>query len=395
MSAFLLGVGFRADMGTCVRKLVLLKLIDACDDDGTRIFPAIATIARAAQCSTRQVQRELQSFREIGLIRLVKEGGKGPRSTNEYEMDLDMLHRLGRDGWEAVVGAKGDTESPLQGEDKGDSGDTVRVTQETDKGDSRSHTTPPEPSIDPSSERERGRDAEDRKSVEKSFERAWQSWPTSVSDSRPAAWRAWLGLTPQEREVAATEIPRWLEANRAAGRRHVPAFGVYLAEKRWQNLPPPPVEPPKPVMAPPFGPVFAARRMRDLVTGPKRATPLKDWELKAIEAGTLDRERTEKGNRQRGGWPEVNRLHELAAAGRGFTCFDQIDERLAAMCEFVPVGTETWVAWKVEHELRGWPWLPDPGKVGGAYFPAGGPGGLPRFEAAVSAQCHQVNEAAE
>lgn len=51
MSAFLLGIGFRADMGTCARKLVLLKLMDACEDDGTRIFPAIATIARAAQCS--------------------------------------------------------------------------------------------------------------------------------------------------------------------------------------------------------------------------------------------------------------------------------------------------------------------------------------------------------
>ena len=31
MSAFLLGTGFRADMGTCARKLVLLKLIDACE----------------------------------------------------------------------------------------------------------------------------------------------------------------------------------------------------------------------------------------------------------------------------------------------------------------------------------------------------------------------------
>ena len=91
MSAFLLGVGFRADMGTCARKLVLLKLIDACDDDGSRIFPAIATIARAAQCSTRQVQRELQAFRDVGLIRLVREGGKGRRSTNEYRLDLDVL----------------------------------------------------------------------------------------------------------------------------------------------------------------------------------------------------------------------------------------------------------------------------------------------------------------
>lgn len=96
MSAFLLGIGFRADMGTCVRKLVLLKLIDACEDDGSRIFPAMSTVARAAQCSTRQVQRELKAFLDVGLIRLVREGGKGPRSTNEYALDIDLLQRLGR-----------------------------------------------------------------------------------------------------------------------------------------------------------------------------------------------------------------------------------------------------------------------------------------------------------
>ena len=65
MSAFLLGTGFRADMGTCIRKLVLLKLIDACEDDGSRIFPAIATVARAAQCSDRQVQREIKSAKNL------------------------------------------------------------------------------------------------------------------------------------------------------------------------------------------------------------------------------------------------------------------------------------------------------------------------------------------
>lgn len=178
MSAFLLGLGFRADMGTCARKLVLLKLIDACEDDGSRIFPAIATIARAAQCSARQVQRELQAFREAGLIRIVREGGRGRRSTTEYALDLDLLTRLSREGWSAVTanGAadragetgdeggdeggdlpefKGDTVSPLTEPAKGDTGDALRVTPETAKGDIACHPTPPYPSHDPS--RERGR----------------------------------------------------------------------------------------------------------------------------------------------------------------------------------------------------------------------------------------------
>lgn len=153
MSAKLLGIGFSCDMGTPCRKLILLKLIDACEDDGSRIYPAVATIARAAQCSPRQVQRELAGFVDIGLLAIVREGGKGPGSTTEYRMDLALLRRLEDHGWRAVVAeiagpadeGKGDTESPL----KGDNG-APRVTPATEKGDSWSRTTPYDPSIDPS-----------------------------------------------------------------------------------------------------------------------------------------------------------------------------------------------------------------------------------------------------
>ncbi|TIR81414.1 MAG: helix-turn-helix domain-containing protein, partial [Mesorhizobium sp.] len=37
--------------------------------------------------------------------------------------------------------------------------------------------------------------------------------------------------------------------------------------------------------------------------------------------------------------------------------------------------------WKALFQQRGWPWLPDPGRV--AYFPVGGPDGLEAFEQAV------------
>lgn len=198
MSAYLLGIGFRADMGTPTRKLVLLKLIDACEDDGTRIFPAVSTIARAAQCSTRQVQRELSRFVEQGLLQVVREGGKGPRSTTEYTLRLDVLASIAEAGWEGFCkeANKGDTVSPLAetsgGEggtpdreqttgveggtpdrdqatadreekprgveggtpdreaNKGDTGDTIRVTPATDKGDTACHPTPYYPSKDPS-----------------------------------------------------------------------------------------------------------------------------------------------------------------------------------------------------------------------------------------------------
>ncbi|TPM55336.1 hypothetical protein FJ959_18180 [Mesorhizobium sp. B2-2-4] len=386
MSAFLLGIGFRADMGTCARKLVLLKLIDACEDDGSRIFPAISTIARAAQCSTRQVQRELKAFLDIGLIRLVREGGKGPRSTNEYALDLDVLQLLGKGGWSLVAGArpetKGDTVSPLEDDDKGDTGHMERVTPETAKGDKLSHPTPPDPSLDPSVERERERERDDQKSVERWLKRVHPNWPTFVADSGKTALAAALALTPAERETAAERMAEYLAAEKLTKGRC--AFGVYLSEKRWERLGPKPEAPEKPAYAPAFGPVWAAIRMRDLVTGPKAPpAPLKGWEERAIADGRLNRETLEKDNRMRAGWPMVNGLHRAAESAIGIHSFGPAEEQLGKLCEFVPVGTECWQAWKLEHEMRGWPWLPDPGAMRGVYFPAGGPGGLEAFEQAV------------
>ncbi|TIQ78192.1 helix-turn-helix domain-containing protein [Mesorhizobium sp.] len=376
MSAFLLGIGFRADMGTCARKLVLLKLIDACDDDGSRIFPAISTIARAAQCSTRQVQRELKAFLDIGLIRLVREGGKGPRSTNEYALDLDVLQLLGRGGWALVASEKrpgaaaekGDTVSPLDGAEKGDTGSTERVTTETSKGDKLSHPTPPDPSLDPSVERE------------------LKDWPGFAGMPKEPALKVWRSLEPDERAEAARLFPHWLALLKAQRKTHTPAPSTYFGQKLWREVPEPQAAAPKPAYAPAFGPVWAAIRMRDLLTGPKAATPLKAWEERSLADGTmkLDRDALEKANRLRGGWPMVNALHQAAETrGLGIHGFGPEEEHLGKLCEFVPTGSEVWQAWKLEHELRGWPWLPDPGTMRGVYFPAGGPAGLEAFEQSV------------
>lgn len=396
MSAFLLGIGFRADMGTCARKLVLLKLIDACDDDGSRIFPAISTIARAAQCSTRQVQRELKAFLDIGLIRLVREGGKGPRSTNEYALDLDVLQLLGKGGWslvsqEAVSGDaanreanKGDTVSPLDDAEKGDTGDTLRVTPETAKGDKLSHPTPPDPSLDPSVERERER--EDGKKIDADGWALLKDWPGFAGMPKEPALKVWRSLEPGERAEAARLFPHWLALLKAQRKTHTPAPSTYFGQKLWREVPEPQAVAPKPAYAPAFGPVWAAIRMRDLLTGPKAATPLKAWEERSLADGTmkLDRDALEKANRLRGGWPMVNALHQAAETrGLGIHGFGPEEEQIGKLCEFVPTGSEVWQAWKLEHEMRGWPWLPDPGTMRGVYFPAGGPAGLEAFEQAV------------
>jgi len=379
---------------------VLLKLIDACEDDGSRIFPAISTIARAAQCSTRQVQRELKAFLDIGLIRLVREGGKGPRSTNEYALDLDVLQQLGKSGWahvaqEAAGGAavngeekKGDTVSPLDDGEKGDTGDAERVTPETDKGDKLSHPTPPDPSQDPSQDAGKPageREEDDPKKIEQAFWRMVRVWPGQKGLPTAHALKVFSALSAQDRAEAERKFPHWLALLKAQSKDHVNAPKTYFGERLWVDVPEPDVEPPKPAYAPAFGPVWAAIRMRDLVTGPKaEPSPLKGWEERAIAEGTLDRGTLEKGNRMRSGWPMVNALHFAAETrGLGIHNFGPAEEELGKLCEFVPVGSKVWEAWKACHDERGWPWLPDPGSMRGVYFPVGGPDGLDEFEQAV------------
>lgn len=407
MSAFLLGVGFRADMETCARKLVLLKLIDACDDDGTRIFPAISTIARAAQCSARTVQRELDGFRAIGLIRLVREGGKGPRSTNEYAMDIDLLHRLGREGWAAVRAGcaghdaasgdadwqnKGDTVSPLEEAEKGDTGDSLRVTPATDKGDIACHPTPPDSSIDPSAARERGRDdREEGKKIEAAFWRVVKDWPGFAGMPKEPARKAWQRLSAEERALAEARLPGWLALLKAQGKSYTPSPSTYFGERLWSDVPDP-AEAAKPVDfdAPAFGPHWSAVRLRlllgemvDASRWPKPGTFMAMLLAQDDAAG-----RTARMERQAAhGWPQVNRLHESADNRRGIrVAIGSPVEALAKLMEPVPVGSAMFEAWKIEHERRGWPWLPDTGSMRVVYFPAGGPGALDAFEAAIRGQ---------
>lgn len=385
MSAYLLGLGFRADMGTCIRKLVLLKLIDACEDDGSRIFPAIATIARAAQCSSRQAQREIRAMLDAGLLHLVREGGRGPRSTNEYRLDLDMLGRIAREGWEVAVGGKGDTQSPLEDADKGDTDDTIRVTPATEKGDNGSRTTPPDPSPDPSIERERASAGEeDPRKTERLFDRAWRDWPAVSAGSRPEAFRMWLALSAADRQMARERILRWLAAWKAAGREHVPAFSTYLRDRRWEALPDDEPAAPESTSAKPWGPQWATACYREFLTcEPQPAPPPTSALMRRLLAQDDDLGRAERRRRQAEyGWPRVRQWHDSAARARSIVVDAEV-ARLSACVEFVPRESSVFADWRAEHERRGWTWIHDPGLPRGGYFPMGGPAGLGAFEAAV------------
>lgn len=282
MSAALLGMAFAADMGTRSRKLVLLKLVDCCRDDGSKIFPGVASIAAAAQCAPRQVQRELAAMVEIGLLRIVKEGGRGRGSTTEYALDVQTLQTISLRGWEASAARiaavaeaapeagdgddsgdvgddetaapeasepatiKGDMASPLSR--KGDITDTFRVTSPTAKGDA-SVTQPlnREPLEEPSEgERERA-GAQIRSDREGDpapaavpdadlLDDLRKRHPASAHDDQWAVEAAWANLSPEERAEAVAHFDAWLGGRK--GRERILGLPKYLAQRSWRYLPP-------------------------------------------------------------------------------------------------------------------------------------------------------------
>ena len=60
-------------------RLVLLVLADHAAEDGTEARPSVATIAREARLSERQVQYALRHLQEVGAIQDEREGPKGVR----------------------------------------------------------------------------------------------------------------------------------------------------------------------------------------------------------------------------------------------------------------------------------------------------------------------------
>ena len=248
-------------------KLIIAKMVDMCDDDGKRIYLAVATLARAGSCSERHVQRTLRQFCAIGLLRVVREGGGGRGSATRYEMDVSLLERLRQLGmYEALVAdslnappanddgsshaadacdetaeesdsaqTKGDTQSPL---------DPLRVTGET----LRVTAGVTQPLIDPlTSEREGAQalartptsnvpatDAPDAERVTLDVFR--KRWPTTLADDKVKVENAWAALAFEDRRAALAGINAFLAGLKGIGRTKLPAGSNYLSQRKWLDV---------------------------------------------------------------------------------------------------------------------------------------------------------------
>ncbi|MDW9818187.1 helix-turn-helix domain-containing protein [Sinorhizobium meliloti] len=371
MSIAIMSQLFKAHLGSTNRKMLAVRLADFADDDGKGIWPTVGRLARETELSERTVQRILSEFVDEGLLIVRRKGGWKPGEGTRYDFNMSALVRL-RAAKVATEGCHSDTRdtvTPMTAETG--TGDTDDA--EGCHGDTQTVIEPP---IQPSDLREGAREAEGQESqieteqsIEKGFWALVKDWPGFAGMPKEPAKRAWFALSADERRDAAERFPRWLQLLKAQKKSHTPAPSTYFGEKLWRDVPAQD-EVAKPVnaMAAPFGKLWSAARISELLMAPTGIiAPPTQFQLSLIRQGktTLDEVRAEQ--RMRCGWPSVNTMHERARERQGWLCPLALEE-VAQGFQQVHRDGEQLVAWRREHQRRGWPFpegkLPD-----WSYFP--------------------------
>lgn len=73
------------------RKMVLIALADVANDDGSSVFPSIATIVARAACSRRTVDRAFAEFETEGILKRVRKNQNG---VTVWRINADLLTKL-------------------------------------------------------------------------------------------------------------------------------------------------------------------------------------------------------------------------------------------------------------------------------------------------------------
>lgn len=268
MSAALLGLALKAKLHSQTRKMVLIKLVDCCQEDGTRIYPSLATIAEDAECSVPTARRVMQTFCRVGLLRKVRDGGSGAKSTNHYEMDIEMLARLRRpELWPALEAAAvhqpmtdsdDDDEAPGHAPDAGNDrqdggspGANKGITVEGYHGDSLPNpaegyhpddTQPLSRNLSYEREGAQGREGTpasegepDAKPVP-TFDDFLEAYPHAKGDNRVKQRSAWESIAFDQRRAAIDGIGAFIAERKAGGIKSRLSSELYLQGQNWIGL---------------------------------------------------------------------------------------------------------------------------------------------------------------
>jgi len=379
-------------------KLLLYALANYADEHG-RCWPSDARLMQDTELSERAIREWKRKLEEAGLLRVER------RRTPGGTFQADEI-RLSMGAQPPAKSAGGAT---------GKSCRDHRQMTPPPPADGAVPPTPPyiaepseEPPIEPverearASERQEGQpeaqapaadERPSRQALERRFWKLAKNHPQSAGMPKQAWLVEWLKLSPEEQDRAEERYSGWLALLKRQGKSHVPALSTYFAQRLFEEVEEPAEEKPAALEAAPFGKIWQAARLKQLVLGPTAPRPaLTAFQRRMIEDGNADEAELRREQQAKTGWPAVNRMHELAAFGKGVMVAPEL-EPLGEWMEAVRVGSELWEEWRFEHQRRGWPWMPDPGKHEWVYFPRGGPPGLRDFEAAVRGEGQ--SEAAE
>lgn len=94
MSIHLMSLVWEVEFATPTQKLIMLRLADYADDDGNSVFPSIERLARQVGASKRQTQYAVRAIEGCGLLTCLHKGGNGPKDTNRWQIDVDLIIKL-------------------------------------------------------------------------------------------------------------------------------------------------------------------------------------------------------------------------------------------------------------------------------------------------------------
>lgn len=383
-------------LGSPSGKSILMCLADYADPDGQiKGWASQSDLAEAAEVSERTAREWLQRLEDWGLLERQRQ--QRPNGARAADYILLRLDRNVIDGSERCRHAKdGGEVADLPAEFAGRSNrqpDAEPTGNEAHPTGNQLRAYKDNPPIEPplpsqqerAEARERGGETEDRKKIDADGWALLKNWPGFDGMPKEPALAIWRTLSADDRALARRCFLPWLELLRRQKKSHIPAPSTYLRERLFAAVPDPASAPPPPAVAAPFGKVWGAVRMVEILAGPGQLPTPSSFISSLIEQGGEMGERERLRHQATHGWPIVNRMDDAAANKRGWTMrpCDARCEELAARFEQVRVGGDVWTAWKTLFAARGWPWLPDPGQHEWVYFPAGGPDALGVFEAAI------------
>lgn len=111
----LMALAWRIDRAriSATDRLVLLRLCDRAADDGSRVYPAVESVADDCSLTRRSVQCALSRLRAAGLLLIVGGGKGGRRNPTRYCIAVDRLTALAnRANGARYSGEKGATVAP-------------------------------------------------------------------------------------------------------------------------------------------------------------------------------------------------------------------------------------------------------------------------------------------